>query len=77
MTQYNMRCVEKVGLIKFDFLGLKTLTTHRRRRASCVRESRDPELLDRPRSPLDDDKTYDLLCSGDTEGVFQVESERA
>jgi DNA polymerase-3 subunit alpha len=71
MTQYDMRCVEKVGLIKFDFLGLKTLTV-----------IADAERAIRERVPgfsvdsvaLDDVATYDLLCAGDTEGVFQVES---
>ncbi len=72
MTQWDMRCVEKVGLIKFDFLGLKTLTviTDAERR---VRESGFPDFsIDAV--PLDDEPTYDLLCRGDTEGVFQVES---
>ena len=72
MTQWDMRAVEQIGLIKFDFLGLKTLTviadTEKRLRASGVEEFSIEKI------PLDDEATYDLLCQGDTEGVFQVES---
>ncbi len=72
VTQYDMRCVEKVGLIKFDFLGLKTLTVladaERLLRASGAPDFSCEQI------PLDDEATYDLLCRGDTEGVFQVES---
>jgi DNA polymerase-3 subunit alpha len=73
VTQYDMRCVEKIGLIKFDFLGLRTLTTiaNAERR---VRETTTPDFsIDD--IPYDDPKTYDLLGSGNTEGVFQVESQ--
>jgi DNA polymerase-3 subunit alpha len=72
VTQFDMRCVEKLGLIKFDFLGLKTLTTiadaERRVRANGLPH------FDIAKIPYDDAKTYELLSSGDTEGVFQVES---
>jgi DNA polymerase-3 subunit alpha len=72
VTQFDMRFVEKIGLIKFDFLGLRTLTTiaaaERR-----VRESGQADF-DVEKVPLDDPTTYDLLASGNTEGVFQVES---
>ena len=72
VTQFDMRCVEKVGLVKFDFLGLKTLTViadaERRIRAAGLPD------FDVERLALDDATTYDLLCRGDTEGVFQVES---
>jgi len=73
MTQYNMNCVEQVGLIKFDFLGLKTLTLMAdaermiRRKPGC-------EAFDVNAIAMDDGPTYELLCRGDTEGVFQVES---
>jgi DNA polymerase-3 subunit alpha len=72
MTQFDMRCVERLGLIKFDFLGLKTLTTiaDTERR---IRETHDPDFRIEA-VPLDDPKTYALLSSGDTECVFQVES---
>jgi DNA polymerase-3 subunit alpha len=72
MSQWDMRCVEKVGLIKFDFLGLKTLTVladaERRIRAGGFPDFSVEAL------PLDDEPTYDLMCRGDTEGVFQLES---
>jgi DNA polymerase-3 subunit alpha len=72
VTQFDMRCVEKLGLIKFDFLGLKTLTTiaDAERR---VRESGEPDF-DVQKISYEDEKTYELLSCGDTEGVFQVES---
>jgi DNA polymerase-3 subunit alpha len=71
MTQYDMRCVEKIGLIKFDFLGLKTLTVIAD--AERAIRAREPDFSVEA-VPLDDPATYDLLCRGDTEGVFQVES---
>jgi DNA polymerase-3 subunit alpha len=72
LTQYDMRCVEKVGLIKFDFLGLRTLTLI----ADAERHIRASGLADfsAERIPLDDEAAYELLGSGDTEGVFQMES---
>ncbi|MDH3519047.1 MAG: DNA polymerase III subunit alpha [Myxococcales bacterium] len=72
LTQFDMRCVEKLGLIKFDFLGLKTLTTIAAAEQS-LRENGHPEF-DIEKIPYDDAVTYDLLASGNTEGVFQVES---
>ncbi len=73
MSQYNMNCVEKVGLIKFDFLGLKTLTLMADAEALiCKKPGFEDFGLDS--IPIDDELTYDLLCRGDTEGVFQVES---
>jgi DNA polymerase-3 subunit alpha len=72
MTQYDMRCVEKIGLIKFDFLGLRTLTiiadAEKHIRAAGFEGFSADEI------PLDDELSYDLLCRGDTEGVFQMES---
>jgi DNA polymerase-3 subunit alpha len=72
LTQYDMRCVEKVGLIKFDFLGLRTLTliadAEKHIRASGLTE------FSAERIPLDDEAAYELLSHGDTEGVFQMES---
>ena len=73
MSQYNMTCVEKVGLIKFDFLGLKTLTLMAdaerliRRKPGC-------EDFDVNQIPMDDEASFDLMCAGDTVGVFQLES---
>ncbi len=72
LTQFDMKCVEKVGLIKFDFLGLKTLTVIEN--ALQLIEKNTGEKVDISRIPLDDPKTYDLLCRGDTIGVFQLES---
>jgi len=73
MAQYNMGCVEEIGLIKFDFLGLKTLTLMSDAEA-MIRKKPGFEDFDINAIPLDDGPTYQLLCDGDTEGVFQVES---
>ena len=72
VTQYAMKDVEKIGLIKFDFLGLKTLTMIE----DVARQVREGlgETLDLQEIPPDDPKTYALLCAGDTSGVFQLES---
>ena len=71
VTQFNMKWVENAGLVKFDFLGLKTLTVLDIA-ARMVRERGiDLDLL---RIPLDDQKTFDMLTRGETVGVFQVES---
>jgi len=72
VTQYAMKDIEKIGLIKFDFLGLKTLTMIEDVLKRV--ESSRGEKPDFRRLPLTDRKTYDLLCSGDTSGVFQLES---
>jgi len=72
VTQFDMRMVEKVGLVKFDFLGLKTLTVIADA-VALVREGPNPEL-DIEKIDLEDPKTYDMLCGGDTAGVFQIES---
>ncbi len=71
VTQFNMKWVENAGLVKFDFLGLKTLTVIQG--ALDILKSRGTEI-DLPRIPLDDTKTYDLYSRADTVGVFQVES---
>jgi DNA polymerase III subunit alpha len=70
-TQFNMKWVEPAGLVKFDFLGLKTLTTL----ATCVKllAKRDI-IIDLSKIPLDDKKTYEMLGRGETVGVFQLES---
>ncbi|MBJ22444.1 MAG: DNA polymerase III subunit alpha [Deltaproteobacteria bacterium] len=73
MTQYNMGCVEQIGLIKFDFLGLKTLTLMADAER-MIRKKEGFEDFDVNAIPMDDETTFDLLCGGDTEGVFQVES---
>ncbi|MBI4401450.1 MAG: DNA polymerase III subunit alpha [Nitrospirae bacterium] len=81
VTQYPMGDVEKIGLVKFDFLGLKTLTMiNHAVRLINVRCSADggreatSEPLDLARLPLDDRDTYAMLSSGRTTGIFQLES---
>ncbi|MEN9855348.1 MAG: hypothetical protein RLZZ157_474 [Pseudomonadota bacterium] len=71
-TQYNMKWVEPAGLVKFDFLGLKTLTVIAR--ALKFLQQRGIEV-DLDTLPFDDAKTYELLASGRTLGVFQLESQ--
>ena len=71
VTQFNMKWVEKAGLVKFDFLGLKTLTVLEK--AVELLKGTGVEV-DVNNLPLDDKKTYDLLGQGDTIGVFQLES---
>ncbi|MGB9647410.1 MAG: DNA polymerase III subunit alpha, partial [Stellaceae bacterium] len=69
-TQFNMKWVELAGLVKFDFLGLKTLTVL----ARCLELLRARRIaLDLANLPLDDRPTFELLSGGDTVGVFQVE----
>lgn len=72
VSQYSMSWVEKIGLVKFDFLGLKTLTVLR----EAVRNVKAAYELDIDLNalPLDDQKTFKLVSSGDTIGVFQLES---
>jgi DNA polymerase-3 subunit alpha len=70
-TQFDMGSVEKMGLIKFDFLGLKTLTIIEKT-VEHIREG-GTEFSVRD-IPLDDRETYRLLSSGQTTGVFQLES---
>ncbi|MEM9221956.1 MAG: DNA polymerase III subunit alpha, partial [Pseudomonadota bacterium] len=69
VTQYNMKWVESAGLVKFDFLGLKTLTTIERALALI------DEDLNLDTIPLDDEATYALLSRGEGAGVFQLESQ--
>ncbi len=72
VTQFDMKYVEDTGLIKFDFLGLKTLSVLKK--AVQLLQKREIEI-DLDALPWDDNKVYDLLQSGDTVGVFQLESE--
>jgi len=71
-TQYNMKWVEPAGLVKFDFLGLKTLTVIQN--AVDLLKLRGVEI-DISAIPLDDGPTYELYSRADTVGVFQVESQ--
>jgi DNA polymerase-3 subunit alpha len=72
VTQFNMKWVEPAGLVKFDFLGLKTLTVLDL--AVKLLKQRGVEL-DLPTLPLDDALSYQMLARGDVVGVFQVESQ--
>lgn len=72
ITQFEMKPMEAIGLLKMDFLGLKTLTVIQEA-VDCIRANHGVEL-DIQKIPLDDQKTYALLNRGDTIGVFQVES---
>lgn len=72
VTQYDMKYVEETGLIKFDFLGLKTLTVIKRA-CDWVKKIHGVEL-DMDNINLDDRPTYELLQRGDTSAVFQFES---
>lgn len=72
VTQYDMGAVEALGLLKMDFLGLRTLTFLDEAK-KIVKESKGVEL-DYDRLPLDDPKTFALLARGETKGVFQLES---
>jgi len=70
-TQFDLESIEKIGLLKFDFLGLDTLTIIN----STIRYIREREGdFDINNIPLDDRQTYKLLSSGRTAGVFQLES---
>jgi DNA polymerase III subunit alpha len=70
-TQFNMKWVEPAGLVKFDFLGLKTLTIV----ANCLKLLRRRGIMvDLAKIPLDDKQTFAMLERGETVGVFQLES---
>ncbi len=74
VTQFAMTDIEKIGLVKFDFLGLRTLTVidHAVKGINASRPD-DPPIA-ASEIPLDDAKTYDLLGTGQTTGIFQLES---
>jgi DNA polymerase-3 subunit alpha len=72
VTQFNMKWVEQAGLVKFDFLGLRTLTVL----AKAVEFVRRRGIeIDLSRIPLDDISTFQMLARGETVGLFQVESQ--
>ncbi len=72
VTQYAMKYVEKAGLIKFDFLGLRNLTVINNA-VGLIKENHGIDLV-MDDLPLDDQKTYELLGRADTTGIFQLES---
>lgn len=71
VTQFDMNWSEQAGLVKFDFLGLKTLTVIKK---TIELIEKDNQKLDIEKIPLDDSKTFELLSSGETMGIFQLES---
>ncbi len=71
VTQFNMKWVEQAGLVKFDFLGLKTLTVLDRTVEYVKARGID---IDLDTLPLDDTRSYEMLQRGDAAGVFQLES---
>ncbi len=73
IVQYDMKHAEKVGLIKFDFLGLKTLT-HIKEAFRLIKQNKNKSL--RPQDiSLKDEGIYELMSEGDTNGIFQFESD--
>lgn len=72
VTQFNMKFVEKAGLVKFDFLGLKTLTVIQK--AAELIEKKTKKPLDILQIPLDNKPSYELLSKGNSAAVFQLES---
>ena len=71
VTQYSMKYVEQAGLVKFDFLGLTTLTILKQAVGLLAGLG---TVVDLDRIPLDDPATYEMLSRGDAGGVFQFES---
>lgn len=71
-TQFEMNSVEKMGLVKFDFLGLKTISMTR----ECLRLIKETtgKVIDIEKIPLDEPKVWDILAKGMTAGLFQLES---
>ncbi len=72
-TQYDGHFVEPIGLLKMDFLGLKTLSVLKACLAS-IKESHDIEI-DMEQIPIDDKETFELFSRGETDGLFQFESD--
>ena len=71
-TQYTMNLLEELGLLKMDFLGLRTLTVIQDA-IELIKKTRGIEIFDDEK--YDDKEVYKLLCSGKTDGVFQLESQ--
>ena len=71
VTQFSMKYAEAAGLVKFDFLGLKTLTVLDQ---ACRHIRAGGTEIDLTHIPLDDKKSFELMASGHTSGVFQLES---
>ena len=73
VTQFNMKWVEQAGLVKFDFLGLKTLTVLQTAVRAAASSAASSSILSA--IPLDDKKTYDMLSRAEAVGIFQLESQ--
>ncbi|WP_373997525.1 DNA polymerase III subunit alpha [Bdellovibrio bacteriovorus] len=73
VVQYDMKHAEKIGLIKFDFLGLKTLT-HINMALKLIKKNRGKEITSKM-IPMTDAATFEMMSRGDTAGVFQFEGE--
>lgn len=73
VVQYGKDHLEEIGLMKFDFLGLRTLTVLRDCRELIYRK--DGRIIDYDTMPMDDPKIYEMISRGDTVGVFQLESQ--
>jgi DNA polymerase-3 subunit alpha len=73
VTQYSMKPIEEIGLLKMDFLGLRNLDVIED--TLSIIERSTGERLDMTALPLDDEKTYAMMARGDSVGVFQFESE--
>ncbi len=73
VTQYAMKEIEKIGLLKMDFLGLRNLTMIAR--AVELIDKGHGKKIDMKTLPLDDEKTYELLSKGETIGIFQLEGQ--
>lgn len=73
VVQYDMKHAEKIGLIKFDFLGLKTLT-HINYALQLIKRNHH-RTISSGQIPINDGKIYELLSRGDTAGIFQFEGE--
>ena len=73
ISQYEMDCLEEQGFLKMDFLGLRNLTTIAKA-VDLVNERYPDAKLDAQHLPYDDPKVYELICSGQTMGLFQIET---
>ncbi len=73
VVQYDMKHAEKIGLIKFDFLGLKTLT-HINHALKLIEKNRGKKIIS-SQIPMTDNATFEMMSRGDTAGVFQFEGE--
>lgn len=72
ITQFDKKDVESVGLVKIDFLGLKNMTLIQTTIQNIKKSGKDD--IDIRTIPLDDEKTFELYCEGDVDGIFQMES---